>query len=133
VADTGSHLELVAALKHDLAKYVAWRSANYPDDAWEGPLSDELLEALRDDILTTKGQQPAWAVWDEFDRSRDEGWTPEELEPVRRAVEVLRGVGDALEQRDAEAVAAARSDIRAAQQTIRTSVRDLHRRLLREE
>jgi hypothetical protein len=124
--------DLVAALKHDLAKYVAWQSANYDEAAWTGPLGDDLLRSLGADILRTKGEQPAWSVWDDFVVAvgRDSGLT--ELDAVRDAVDVLREVGSALRSEDREAVARARPAIRRAQQTIRSELRDLHRRLLRE-
>jgi len=131
VALSEPHLELVAALKHDLAKYVAWRSANFDDESWNGPLSDDLMDALVADILQTRGDQAAWQVWDAFVTDAG-GWWADELDAARDAVEVLREVGPALRDRDGSAVAAARPKIRDAQHTIRSALRDLHRRLLRE-
>ena len=70
-----SLLETVAALKHDLGKYVAWTSANLTDEAWADPVSDELIGALRGDILETrKGRdgvhESAWEVWGRFRERR---------------------------------------------------------------
>ncbi len=120
--------ELVAALKHDLAKYVAWRSANYADEAWQGPLSDEFAKAIQDDVLRTKSESPAWAVWDGLSQGFARPFAHAELRAVGEAVEQLRAIepelragGDALAQR--------RSVVRAAQQTIRRELRDLHRKL----
>lgn len=131
MAQSEPHLELVAALKHDLAKYVAWRSANFDDAAWSGPLSQELLDALRADIVTTRGEHSAWEVWDAFAAAIG-SWWPSELDAVKQAVEVLRKVGPDLRDNNLDAVASARSQIRDAQQVIRSQLRDLHRRLLRE-
>ena len=128
--------ERVAALKHDLAKYVAWTSANLGDELWQGPLSSELVEALRDDILCTRrgrgreGAESAWEVWESLsaDLPRPlEG----ELRDVERAVDTLRAMGPLLQARD-PALAEYRNEIRAAQQGIRRHLRSLHRRLMQE-
>lgn len=122
--------ELVAALKHDLAKYVAWRSANYPDDAWEGPLQDDFVASLQDDVLRTKGDLSAWQVWDEAAGSLGEPLPHPELEAVAAAVDVLRGHETALRGGN-QALAEARASIRDAQMAIRSQLRDLHRKLAR--
>ncbi len=134
----GEHLqlrELVAALKHDLAKYVAWRSANYVDEVWQGPLTDELVAALQADVLQTKGSLSAWQVWDgasaQYAELLGDAAPHPELVAVGDAVEVLRGHEAALRE-GGEALAAARGEIREAQQTIRSQLRDLHRRLATE-
>ena len=120
--------ELVAALKHDLAKYVAWRSANYGDDAWEGPLSEDFAKAVQDDVLRTKGDAPAWGVWDELSRAFARPFEHRELQVVSTAVEQLRAIESELREGGA-ALAEQRSVVRDAQQTIRRELRDLHRRL----
>lgn len=122
--------ELVAALKHDLAKYVAWRSANYPDDAWEGALQDDFAASLQDDVLRTKGDLSAWQVWDAAAAELGEPLPHAELEAVAAAVDVLRGHEQALRAGN-QPLADARPSIREAQMTIRSQLRDLHRKLAR--
>ncbi len=122
--------ELVAALKHDLAKYVAWRSANYPEEAWEGALPDDFTASLQDDVLRTKGDLSAWQVWDAAAAALDRPLPHAELEAVAAAVDVLRGHEGALRAGN-QALADARSSIREAQMTIRSQLRDLHRKLSR--
>ena len=128
--------ERAAALKHDLGKSVAWRSANFPDQAWTGPLSDELAEALRADLLATRsgpaGRETAWDVWARLTSDLPRPLAQPELVAVERAVEALRGFEPALRADDLEALAAARDQIRAAQTNIRAALRDFHRRMLRE-
>ena len=124
-------LELVAALKHDLGKYVAWRSVNFDEQAWTGPLGDDLLQALQDDILRTHAERPAWQVWQRHVQSLQGAFVEPELQEVADAVGVLERHGAALRDADREAVAAARPEIRQAQSIIRARLRDLHRRLLR--
>jgi len=130
LAQSAELAEWVAALKHDLAKYVAWRSANYPDAAWDEPMSDEFAAALREDVLRTKGASSAWQVWDRAAAGLRGPLPHPELVAVAGAVEVLRGHESALRGPD-PALAAARGEIRDAQQTIRSQLRDLHRRLAR--
>jgi len=128
-------LEQVAALKHDLGKYVAWTSANLDDSLWEGPLGDELVAALRADLLATRKygdrSEAAWEVW-----TAHRAQLPAELEPELEAVEAavarLERAGRALSADDREAIAAQRGSIRSAQMDIRAQLRNLHRRLLRE-
>lgn len=128
-------LEQVAALKHDLAKYVAWTSANLEDALWEGPLADELVDALRADLLETRKQgerrEPCWEVWRSLSEPLPRPLEPE-LESVASAVAELERHGAALEADDRAAIAEARAQIRSAQQDIRLQLRNLHRRLLRE-
>ncbi len=130
-------MERAAALKHDLGKYVAWQSANFDDDAWDGPLADGLRDALRSDILATRQhagqQQPAWDVWSSHVADLPQPLPEPELRTVDAAVEVLRAHAAALEATDGQALAAARPQIRAAQLEIRSALRTLHRRLLRGE
>lgn len=134
-----SLLERVAALKHDLGKYVAWTSANLDDAHWSGPLGDELLAALRSDLLETRkvGErcEPAWEVWRSHRAGLCQASKPElgpELKQVERAVAQLETFGAALADGDRETIAGARATIREAQQAIREQLRALHRRLLRE-
>ncbi len=126
-------LEQVAALKHDLAKYVAWTSANLDDALWDGPIADELVSALRTDLLETRKhgdrREPAWEVWRSHEAALPRPLAPE-LEAVAAAVAQLERVGPALAADDRPAIAAARLEVRAAQQTIRRELLALHRRLL---
>lgn len=127
--------ERVAALKHDLGKYVAWQSANFDDDAWEGPLADALLEALQADILRTRsrpqGDQAAWEVWAAHTEGLPRPLPEPELRSIEVAVAALKAHAPALRAPDREALARARPAIRQAQEQIRSALRDLHRRLLR--
>jgi hypothetical protein len=126
--------ERVAALKHDLGKYVAWRSANFDDAAWVGPLDDALMQALRDDLLRTRqrpaGDQSAWEVWAAHTHDLPQPLPEPELRTVAAAVGVLRAQEAALRAPDRTALAEARPAIRKAQTEIRTALRDLHRRLV---
>lgn len=126
--------ERAAALKHDLGKYVAWRSANFDDPAWSGPLDDALMEALRDDLLRTRqrpgGDQAAWEVWSALTADLPQPLREPELHAVAAAVAVLRAHEVALRAGDRAALAVARPAIRKAQADIRTALRDLHRRLM---
>jgi hypothetical protein len=128
-------LEQVAALKHDLGKYVAWTSANLDEALWVGPVGDELIAALRADLLETRRHgeacEPAWEVWRSHESALPRPLEPE-LAAVRGAVATLEQVGTALAHADREAIARERGNIRAAQQDIRQQLRALHRRLLRE-
>jgi hypothetical protein len=123
--------ERVAALKHDLAKYVAWRSANFDDAAWAGPLSDDFADALRADVLRTRGNDPAWIVWRRFADELPEALSEPELVAVAAAVAELEALAPALHE-GGDALANARPTIRAAQQRIRSELAGLHRRLGRE-
>lgn len=128
-AQTGLELrELIADLKHDLAKYVAWRSANYGDEAWEGPLTDEFAAALQEDVLRTKGELSAWQVWDAARPGLGDPLPHPQLRSVDEAVALLRSHETAL-RGGGEALAAVRGAIRGAQQTIRSQLRELHRTL----
>jgi hypothetical protein len=126
--------ERVAALKHDLGKYVAWRSANFDDDAWSGPLDDALVEALCDDLLRTRqrpdGAQAAWEVWAAHTQDLPQPLPEPELRTVAAAVAVLHAHEPALRGADRAALAEARPALRKAQAEIRAALRDLHRRLL---
>ena len=134
-AGPGDLLEQVAALKHDLGKYVAWTSANLDDELWTGPVGDELLTALRADLLETRKhgerREAAWEVWRSH-RERLPSALEPELEAVAASVATLERAGPALASGDREAIARARAEIRGAQQDIRAQLRSLHRRLLRD-
>ena len=128
--------EQVAALKHDLGKYVAWMSANLGEDCWQGPVRDELIEALRRDILRTRSaadgaSEAAWELWSRFTADWPRPLPAPELVEVEAAVAVLRAHAPALAAGDREIIAAARPQLRAAQQTIRAGLQQLHRRLQR--
>jgi hypothetical protein len=131
----GDLLEQVAALKHDLGKYVAWTSANLDDALWDGPVAEELLTALRADLLETRKHgdrsEAAWEIWQAHVDSLPRPLEPE-LVAVATAVAELERVGAALIEDDRETLARVRSSIRAAQQDIRLQLRNLHRRLLRD-
>ena len=126
--------ERIAALKHDLGKSVAWRSVNLGEDAWTGPPSDALMDALCADVLATRstndGDLAAWDVFDVLTRDVPRPWPAAELARVAAAVECLQSHADALVARDRDAVASARESIREAQATIRRELAALHRRLL---
>lgn len=130
-----SLLERAAALKHDLGKYVAWRSINFDDAAWTGPLDDALLEALQADLLRTRtrtrsqGDQAAWEVFEGHTEDLPVPLPEPELRRVAAAVAVLRAHEPALRAADREVLAPARAAIRGAQLEIREALRDLHRRL----
>lgn len=135
---TGDLLEQVAALKHDLGKYVAWTSANLDDAAWEGPAPqriDELVAALRADLLETRKHgdrcEAAWDIWRAHVDQLPQPLEPE-LEAVAHAVAELERVGPALASGDRETIVRERGSIRAAQKDIRQQLLNLHRRLLRE-
>jgi hypothetical protein len=128
----------VAALKHDLGKYVAWMSANLDASCWQGPVRDELIDALGRDLLRTRTPaegppEPAWELWDRLSAGLPRPWTDPELHEVASAVAVLRRAEPALRARDREALADQREAIRAAQQKIRGALQQLHRRLLQAE
>lgn len=130
-------LEQVAALKHDLGKYSSWLSANLDEAAWEGPVSDAWIDALRRDLLATRtgadGEvEPAWAVWERLAADIPPPWPPE-LDRVAAAVEVLRGAAGPLLRGDRAALIGLRSGLRGAQRSIRGDLLHLHRRLLRGE
>ncbi|HET6582660.1 MAG TPA: hypothetical protein VFG69_04420 [Nannocystaceae bacterium] len=128
--------ERVAALKHDLGKYVAWRSVNLPDDAWTGAPTDALVDALRADVLATRRvgdrDEAAWDVFAAHTAALPRPWPAPELAAVEAAVAALRTVESALRENDRDGIAAARPVIRAAQATIRRELATLHRRLLEE-
>lgn len=128
-------LEQVAALKHDLGKYVAWTSANLDEAVWDGPVADELVDALRADLLETRKHgdrsESAWEVW-RAHRAEMPAVLEPELEAVAQAVATLEDAGPALAARDTAAIAQSRGAIRLAQQDIRGQLRSLHRRLLRD-
>ncbi|WP_146659514.1 hypothetical protein [Enhygromyxa salina] len=132
---TGDLLEQVAALKHDLGKYVAWTSANLDEAVWDGPVAEELLTALRADLLETRKhgdrREAAWEIWQAHVGALPRPLEPE-LEAVGSAVARLERVGAALANDDRETLARERANIRAAQQDIRLQLRNLHRRLLRD-
>jgi hypothetical protein len=129
VASDEHERERAAALKHDLGKYVAWRSANLPESAWRGPAAPAIIEALQADILHTRGDDAAWVVFDRLANEWPKPW-PKELVAVERAVEVLRAQAEPLARGDANALALA--DLRAAQLAIRSELAALVRRLAQE-
>ena len=141
IRDIGETIEFgrqVAALKHDLGKYVAWMSANLDASCWQGPVRDELIDALDRDLLRTRtpGEGPpeaVWELWDRLSAALPQPWTEPELYEVDAAVAVLRQAEPALRTRDRDLLADQREAIRAAQQKIRGALQQLHRRLLQSE
>ncbi len=129
-------LERVAALKHDLGKYVAWRSANLDDAAWTSA-DDELVEALRADILETRRRddqvETAWEVWWRLTEDLPRPLESAELRRVEGAVAVLREHEAALREGERARLREVTLDLRDAQREIRESLRDLQRRLRRGE
>lgn len=129
--------ELVASLKHDLGKYVAWRSANLDDEAWRGPVTPLLVECLRADVLATRsgkeGDRPAWQVFAEAVATLPRPLPEPELREVEAAVDRLRRAGPVLLIGNDVAIASVRADVRNAQGIIRRRLADLHRRLMAED
>ncbi|MCA9715611.1 MAG: hypothetical protein H6713_21000 [Myxococcales bacterium] len=136
-ADLGIELDVlrerVAALKHDLGKYVAWMSANLDDDAWRGPASALLTSALQRDLLRTRTRadgapEAAWEVWERL--TRDLGAavfsTYGELRRVREAVATLREAESAVRV-GGSALTPYAPAIRGAQDVIRVELRALQR------
>ncbi len=125
--------ECVAALKHDLGKYVAWTSANLEDADWNGPVSPALLGALRRDLLATRThdgrEEPAWDVWTRLTSELERPLSIPELLDVENAVVVLQAAAPGLESGHESELLSRRGDIRKAQLLIRERLRDLHRRL----
>ena len=72
-SDSSEFCRQIAALKHDLGKYVAWMSANLDEACWRGPVRDELIDALSRDLLRTRtpAEGPADAA---SPRRRGAGW-----------------------------------------------------------
>jgi hypothetical protein len=129
--------ERAAALKHDLGKYVAWRSINLGEDVWTGPVTDELVDALRADLLATRSagerRECAWEVWARLTADLPRPLDEPELARVERAVEALRAFEPALRSGDHQSIEAGRLAIRDAQLEIREALRDFHRRMMRAE
>jgi hypothetical protein len=134
--DKDSLRERVAALKHDLGKYVAWTSANLEDDAWAGPADESLLEALRADLLETRKRgdevEAAWEVWARLTGDLPRPLDIAELVAVEEAVMTLREAEPALRARDTAALDEISADVRAAQLRIRRELSALNRRLAQE-
>lgn len=128
--------ERVAALKHDLGKYVAWTSANLEEDAWTGPVEERLLDALRGDLLETRKRgedaETAWDVWARLTDDLPRPLSIDELAVVEEAVGTLRAAEPALRAGDRAAVAKLRGEVREAQMRIRQQLSALNRRLTRE-
>lgn len=136
--DSSDDLEFgrqIAALKHDLGKYVAWMSANLDEECWQGPVRDELIDALERDLLRTRTPadgppEPAWAVWQRLGGALPTPWKHPELHDIDAAIKVLRSAEPALRSRDRVALAEQRAAIRSAQRAIRGALQQIHRRLL---
>lgn len=129
--------ELVASLKHDLGKSVAWRSANLDEAAWKGPITPLLVDCLRADVLETRtgpqGHRPAWQVFAELVAPLPRPLSEPELRDVEAAVERLRRLGPVLLIGNDVAIASVRGQVREAQAVIRRRLADLHRRLMAED
>jgi hypothetical protein len=125
---------VVATLKHDLGKYIAWRSVHLEERAWhECPVPGELVDALVCDLLRTRAkgerEEPAWQVWERLTASITRPFSLPELSEVADAVEQLRRAEGPLRQRDLAGLDGLRPAIRTAQTRIRDSLARLHRRL----
>ena len=102
VAETAEDLrEVVSALKHDLGKYVAWRSANLDETSWSS-MDSTAVEALQADILRTRtardgGALAAWDVWRQLSARVPEP-RPVELAEVSKAVASLEALAPQLGQ-----------------------------------
>ncbi|MEM6995012.1 MAG: hypothetical protein AAF721_31150 [Myxococcota bacterium] len=129
--DADSLVEQVAALKHDLGKYVAWMSANLEESAWTGPVEPLLVSALQSDILATKkgsdGDRAAWEVWAQHAAAMPRPFDPPELSDVDDAVGVLRSAEAVLRAGDDEGIGQRRAAIRDAQRTIRSALASAYR------
>ncbi len=126
--------ERASALKHDLGKYVAWISSNFPDEAWAAPLDEELLAALRSDVLETRKPhhgppEAAWDVWEKLTDGIPRPFVEPELRAVALAVTQLRRAEQPLRSADRDGVSALSAEVRAAQHEIRAQLRAYHRRL----
>ena len=134
--DPAAFRERIAALKHDLGKYVAWRSVNLPEEAWTGPPGPALVDALVADVLATRstndGDVAAWDVFATHMHDVPQPFAEPELVKVADAIERLRACAPALEKRDLVALAECRASIREAQGIIRRELAALHRRLVQE-
>lgn len=132
--DSDALVERVAALKHDLGKYVAWMSVNLDEEAWTGPVSELVISALRSDVLATvkgvDGDRAAWEVWSEHSKDMPRPWDPPQLAQVEDAVAVLQAAAPALRSGDVTAIGAQRGAIRDAQQTIRKALAAAYRTVL---
>lgn len=119
---------LVADLKHDLGKYVAWRTANHPElwsgdweeSAWNEPT---FVEALQADILQTLGRRSAWEIWDAHTKTWPRPWPCEPMTEVEQAVEVLRKHENLLRAGPSIELVAAHPCLVRAQRTIREELR----------
>jgi len=124
----------VDGLRHDLGKYVAWISANLPDEAFGPPPSPEAVAALQADVLATRRDRSgrplaAWEVYERWVAGIADEDVRAALAPVTRAVDTLRAAGPALARGDGSALAAHIPAIRAAQRVIRAKLRALSRSL----
>ena len=132
-------VDRICALKHDLGKYVAWRSANLTEEEWRdaGP---EAQAAVRNDILRTKTlgdgtELSAWMVLrmslDAFSDHERTVASPE-LNLVCRNVEVLESLEGDIVSGDAVVHQEIQTRLRQAQAEIRNSLSALVRRARQE-
>jgi len=127
--------ERASALKHDLGKYVAWMSANFPDEAWIAPLENDFVAALQRDVLQTRKRagepEAAWEVWARLTDGLGRPFGEDELNRVDLAVAELRLAERALRDDDRPALVQLCPRLRVAQREIRAQLRAYHRRLAR--
>jgi hypothetical protein len=125
--------ERVAALKHDLGKYVAWASANLAEADWTGPVGPALLSALHRDLLSTRTRggvdEPAWEVWARLTADLPRPLEVPELAVCEACVAELRAAEAPLRANDAAALAGLRERVRRAQTQIRRELSALSRRV----
>ena len=128
-------VDRLQALKHDLGKYVAWRSANLSEEEWAAA-SELATDAVRHDVLRTKTTAagdtlPAWEVLSSALRTfspPERAAASPELDRVCEQVGALRELESDIRSGDAVRDADSRARIREAQSSIRQSLRALLRR-----
>ena len=122
-------LAQLLSLKHDLGKYVAWRSANFSSEEWQRG-GAQVFASVREDILHTRkcadgSSMPAWAVFDAAESQmseRDRVTAAPELAQVRGRVRWLESVRDDIADDAKLGDPAFRDAIAAAQQEIRAEL-----------
>lgn len=135
-AELEANIRQVSALKHDLGKYIAWRSINFSDAAWQQePFAEELMNALIQDILCTRTNscgtfEPAWVIWERLANQFQRPFLFAELTEVETAVHTLRVFAPLLMAKKVAEIFHVRFEIRNAQQLIRSRLQHLHKMLL---
>lgn len=123
-------LELALAIKHDVAKAIAWHSANLPPLSTDSDASEEQVRAWRLDLL---GRGPGQAVWERWARliERWPGeWAPE-LHAIAGELDRLAHLADRVRARELAGDRGVHVVIAQTQQRVRRAASDLVRRLRR--